>query len=225
MQRWIGSIAVTLMMAGSSALAAPTPHVFEQYGNISYVGTDNITRSLTTGGNFGEPVLSPDGRTVAFVHIEGKPSDDFDGPQTSLWIADGPSGKAHRLIGPHPADDMKAIFMSFSHPLFSLDGHFVYLTVDAWATSPAVHQVSITTGQERFVIDGGAASVIRTGPYRGYLLVGRHMYYAPPKTGSYNPVYVVRPDGKAMFPVPGSVDDDENDHMGPWLKSHGWTAW
>jgi len=45
----------------------------------------------------------------------------------------------------------------------------------AWATSPAVHQVSLATGQEHFVIDGGVMSLIRTGQYQGYLLVQRHI--------------------------------------------------
>ena len=77
--------------------------------------------------------------------------------------------------------------MSFDGPVFSLDGGFVYVTANAWATSGAVHQVSLATGQERFVIDGGCDAVIRTGPWRGYLLVTRHMYYPAPRRARTTP--------------------------------------
>lgn len=92
--------------------------------------------------------------------------------------------------------------------VFSLDGGYVYVNADAWTTSNAVHQIEVATGKRRFVIDGSVLALIRTGRYRGYLLVQRHMYYGPPNHGSYNPVYVIRPDAKEVFPVPGS----DNDH-------------
>ena len=110
-------------------------------------------------------------------------------------------------------------------PISSLDGHFVYVSVAAWVTSNAVCQVNLATGRKRFVIDGSVSAVIRTGPYRGFLLVERHMYYGPPNYGSYDPVYVVRPDAKQLFPIPGSEADDGNDHVAPWLEAQGWQAW
>jgi hypothetical protein len=169
--------------------------------------------------------LSPDGHTVAFIHTDSPAANTSEDPQTSLWIGDGLTGQARALIGPHPSNDPAQDFASFSGPVFSLDGGFVYVTAMAWATSGAVHQVSVATGQEHFVIDGGVSAVIRTGPYRGYLLVGRHMYYPAPKEGSYDPTYVVRPDAKQTILVPGTDKDDGVDHVAPWLKAHGWVAW
>ena len=51
------------------------------------------------------------------------------------------------------------------------------------------------------------------------------MYYDAPKVGSYNAVFVVRPDAKEVFQVPGSETDDNKDHVAPWLKAKGWAAW
>ena len=208
----------------AGAAAAATPHVTLQGGDVAYVGADGVTHVLTHDGGYSDPALAPDGHTLAFIHTDAPAASAADDPQTSLWIADGATGAARRLIGPQPANDPAQDFASFSGPVFSLDGGFVYVTAMAWATSGAVHEVSVATGQQHFVIDGGVQSVIRTGPWRGYLLVQRHMYYPAPKEGSYDPVYVVRPDAKQTFLVPGT-DKDEGASVGPWLKKNGWVAW
>lgn len=202
-----------------------SPSVAAVGGNIVYRAANGATRVLSSGGGFREPALSPDGKTAAFIHDDGPSSDRFNGPPTSLWVADTATGNARKLIGGHDATDMKEVFASFGGPVFSLDGGFVYVTANAWATSGAVHQVSLASGQERFVIDGGCDAVIRTGPWRGYLLVTRHMYYPAPREGSYDPTYVVRPDAKQSFPVPGTDKDDDKDHVTPWLTANHWTAW
>ena len=94
-------------------------------------------------------------------------------------------------------------------------------TPTAWATSPAVHQVNVTMGAERFVVDGALQGVIRTGRYRGMLLVSRHKYRPAPKLGSYDPVDVVRPDGEVMLAVPGSEGDEGAASVPRWLKAQG----
>jgi hypothetical protein len=209
----------------TAAVAGQPPGVFERYGNIHYRAADGSTRQLTRDGKNGEPVLAPDGRTVAFIHTDTVGREEGESGLTSLGIADGPTGAVRRLAGPRPHAEPKLNFASFGNPVFSLDGGYVYVDADAWTTSSAVHQVDVATGKRRFVIDGSMLAVIRSGPYRGYLLVQRHIYYGPPNYGSYNPVYVVRPDAKEMFPVPGSDNDYGSRAVAPWLRSKGWTAW
>jgi hypothetical protein len=135
------------------------------------------------------------------------------------------SGNGTKLIGPSSNTDPRLDFTSFGSPIFSLDGGYVYVSAAAWATSSAVHQVDVATGKQRFVIDGSAIAIIRTGKYRGYLLVRRHMYHPAPEFGSYDPVYVVRPDAKESFPVPGSDKDDGEQSADRWLRANGWKAW
>jgi hypothetical protein len=218
---WIVAAAAVAMAGAASA----APGVTVSAGNVVYVDSAGVHHPLTTSAGFKEPALAPDGHTVAFIHVDGPPQAADENAPTSLWVADGLTGKARQLIGHHDASDMKQVFMSYGGPVFSLDGGFVYVTAQAWATSGAVHQVSLATGQERFIIDGGVDKLIRTGPWRGYLLVTRHMYYPAPKEGSYDPTYVVRPDAKQSFIVPGTDKDDGLDHVTAWLKKNGWQAW
>lgn len=206
-------------------LTLPGASVRERFGQIEYIGADGVTRTLIRDGTNGDPVLSPDGRTVAFIRVEREPDEEHDNGIRTLWIGDGPNGTSRRLAAPHSGSDPTQEFMSVGGPIFSLDGGFVYVSAAAWATSEAVHQVNVATGSERYVIDGWILSVIRTGPYRGYLLVQRHRYLPPPSYGSNNPVFVVRPDAKQVFMVPGSDKDDGEKSVGAWLKAKGWQAW
>ena len=223
-RRPFGALLGALVLALATTAAA-APSVAVVGGDVVFTDAAGARHPLTAGGGYKEPALAPDGHTVAFIHVDGPaPSEAQDAP-TSLWIADGLKGGAHKLIGHHDATDIKEVFFSYGGPVFSLDGGFVYVTAQAWATSGAVHQVSLATGQERFIIDGGCDAVIRTGPWRGYLLVTRHMYYPAPRDGSYDPTYVVRPDAKQSFMVPGTDKDDGVDHVTPWLRKNGWQAW
>ncbi|CAN5273410.1 hypothetical protein BH09PSE2_BH09PSE2_21800 [soil metagenome] len=170
--------------------------------------------------------VSPNGRWRAAVDNAGADADPTSGPASVLRIEPVGGGLGRVLIrGQETApQNPKGAFHSFEHPVWSLDGGFVYLDVSAWATSPAVHRVSVKTGAERFIIDGGVQGVIRAGPYRGMLLVGRHKYHPAPQFGSYDPVDVVRPDGKVILTVPGSETDEGEPSVAHWLKVHGWTA-
>jgi hypothetical protein len=214
-----------IVLASALAGAAWAGTVSVSGGNIVFVEDSGARHQLTTGGGYKDPALGPDGHTIAFIHVDGRAASADQDPPTSLWIADGLKGGARRLVGHHDSQDMKQVFVSYGGPVFSLDGGFVYVTAQAWATSGAVHQVSLATGQERFVIDGDCDKVIRTGPWRGYLLVTRHMYYPAPREGSYDPSYVVRPDAKQSFMVPGTDSDDGVDHVTAWLEKNGWQAW
>jgi Tol biopolymer transport system component len=221
MRRMVVAVLALVALAGPAVAAAPA--VREHGGDIAYRDAAGAERVLTQGGGYGEPALSPDGKSVAFIHTDGPSPGVGEGGPTTLWIADVASGQRRVLFASRPeGEEVKFNMTSFGGPVFSLDGGYVYVSAVAWATSSAVHQVNVATGAERFVIDGGLSSVIRTGPYRGDLLVSRHIYYPGPQGGSYDPTFVVRPDGKALFAIPHSEDDGV---VAKWLAKKGWKAW
>jgi hypothetical protein len=231
MTRLIVLAAAILTIAAPAVAAhkppAPTASVAIRDGDVVYIGADGAAQTLTSGGGYTGAALSPDGKTAAFIRADGPPipaGGAGNAPPTSLWVADVPGGAARQVIGSRSSDDMKQIFVSYAGPSFSADGAVVYVTADAWATSGAVHAVNIATGEEHYVIDGGLKGVIRTGRFRGDLLVTRHLYHPAPQYGAYEPTFVVSPDGKQLLMVPDSDKEDDADHVGEWLAKNHWTA-
>ncbi|WP_129586269.1 hypothetical protein [Sphingomonas montana] len=208
----------------TAALAVPAG-VRLSGGNIQYRDPNGNVRQLTQGGNFTDPVLSSDGHTIAFIHLDGRPAEEGEAGFTSLWIADAVNGTQRRLLASHPNDEPSRNLASFGSPRFSLDGGFIYIDADAWTTSSAVHQISVTTGKERFVVAGNITAIMRTGPYRGYLLVSQHKYRQAPEFGSYEAISLIKPDGTPILVVPGSDGDDSAAAQVAWLNSNGWRAW
>ena len=52
-------------------------------------------------------------------------------------------------------------------------------------------------------------------------MVQKHKYHAEPELGAYDPVYVVRPDGKWSMLVPGSdIDGGEDGSVEAWMKKN-----
>ena len=168
-----------------------------------------------------ESTVSPDGKLRAVV--ECKPSEPAtppdEGAACTLWVEPAKGGAKRVIVKPEPGS-----LKGMATPTFSLDGGFVYVSTPAWVTSGAIHQVEVASGRHRFVVDGNSLRVIRTGAYRGMLLVGRHKYRSGPEGGSYDPVDLVRPDGKVVLTVPGSETDEGAKSVDRWLKEHGWAA-
>ncbi len=108
----------------------------------------------------------------------------------------------------------------------SLDGGYVYRIVPRSAMTGEVVQVRVADGRTRNVIDGNSVEVIRSGPYRGYLLVERYRYIQ--ETGAQVPTDVVRPDGNLFTTLPGCEgggdSDDEQQCVEAWLRARGWRA-
>jgi hypothetical protein len=204
--------------SAAQSVSPSAAKVGEQFGNIIYYGSDGVQRQVTSEHKDGEPTLSPDGKTIAFIRIESKARAQDEPDTTALWIADGPTRTAHRLVDPSTSRDPKKNFETVHKPTFSPDGRFLYVLAEAGSTTGAVHQVDVNTGAKRFVIDGNSIRVITSGPYRGDLLISRHKYHPAPQGGSYDPVDVVRPDGNVELTVPGTEADDGVDHVASWLQ-------
>lgn len=215
-----------------SAAAQPAPEAHTRNGDV-WLKRGGAAQRLTSLGDVASASLSPDGQRVALVRLDKGPKVDTptgDSDPTSLWVMpaqrDAPPRRLtspRGAIGDCPAA-CRRMLVDLDTPAWSLDGGFVYVLGAGWVTSGGVHQVNVATGAERFVVDGNSLRVIRDGPYRGMLLVGRHKYHPAPEYGSYDPVDVVRPDGKRMLTVPGSEMDEGDPSVANWLKAHGWRA-
>jgi hypothetical protein len=166
-----------------------------------------------------------DGRySVAIIQI-GQGDENGSGSQALvLYRTNG--GVQRRLLVSRWDGDYSRNLASLSNPMFSLDGGYVYFSsTDASPNSGYVHQFDLKMNVVKAVCPGWGLRVMRSGPYRGYLLIQTHRYYDPPRMGSYNPVYLVHPSGKKILMVPGSDNDDGELAIDPWLAKMNWRAW
>ncbi|BBU30664.1 hypothetical protein BTHE68_43980 [Burkholderia sp. THE68] len=94
---------------------------------------------------------------------------------------------------------------------FSPDGSTLYFNTAAWATSKAIHAVSVQGGRERFVTNGNGFAVVQHGKHAGYLVTSQHRYMEG--HGSWNPYVLVSPEGKEIK-VLGEFGDDKSRAVG-----------
>jgi hypothetical protein len=168
---------------------------------------------------------SSDGRYSVSVVQLGQGDENGSGAQ-ALILYNTNSNIQRRLLTSRWNGDYSRNLASLSKPMFSLDSGYVYFnTTDASPNSGYVHQFDLKMNVIKAVCPGWGLRVMRTGPYRGYLLVQTHRYYEPPRVGSYNPVYLVHPSGKKIMMVPGSDNDDGELAIDPWLAKMNWRAW
>ncbi len=160
------------------------------------------------------PATSPDGRWRAEVRTERRATMTTPGVN-AIWLIDTHSGKRRKLyIGPTYFE------RDFWELRWSLDNRFVYYSTQESETSGGTHKVDARTGAEQTLYPGWLIGVLRNGPYRGYVLAQPHRYWV--EGGSYNPVVVVRPDGREMFTVPGTKQVEGAQALPRWLRKKGW---
>jgi hypothetical protein len=225
MKRLAIVVATPLLFAASPP--TPSPSVSEQFGDIQYDNGQGAKQTLTSDHRSGQPVLSPDGRTIVWIHID-RPSEtagEASTSATSLWIGDGFTATSRKLAGEASAEDLHAAIVDPQAAAFSLDGGYVYVTSSLAPTGPGVHQISIATGQQKFVINGTLRAVLRTGRYRGDLIVDRRVAKAQPEDGTEEAAFVVGTDGKKVIMIPDSDQPGAHDAVERWLAEKGWKAW
>ena len=189
------------------------------------MATATLTLLCASIAQASDTAKSSDGRYAVSIVQIGKPDENGSGAQ-ALDLYSTNSNVRRRLLTSKWDADYARNLASLSNPMFSLDGGYVYFsTTDASPNSGYVHQFNLKTDVIKAVCPGWGIRVMRTGPYRGYLLVQTHRYYDPPRVGSYNPVYLVHPSGKKIMMVPGSDNDDGELAIDPWLAKMKWRAW
>jgi len=186
-----------------------------QNGNVCISTAGAEVKALTTSGHDSEPVLSPDGKWIAFVRtLPGRKISTGAGEAdvTELWQIRADGKEPTALVRAKESDKMETILAGFSKPQFSSDGKLVYFMSEAWATSGALHVVDSTNGKEHFVCPALEFEVVKSGEYKDCLLVSQHRYFIG--GGSYDWFWLSRPDGKEV----GPVGEDTENFKGTYLK-------
>ena len=192
-----------LLAASLFATPALAQSVATRDGNVFYrASADGAPRQLTRTGLDRDAVLSPDGRTVAF--IRDTPGDSVEiliGPEeaTSLWTIGVDGGGARMLLKGRPAETAGQALAMLHGPRFSPDGQRIYFLSAAWANTAAVHALDLSTGSERFVVAGNSLDVVPAGEYAGFLVVTQHRYFLA--GGSFHWFWLFNPEGTEVGPI------------------------
>jgi len=184
-----------------------------------------LAMALTGTARAQDTAKSPDGLYTVSVVPNGVGDENGSGAQALVLYSTKRNIQRRLLVSRWDADYSRNL-ASLSHPVFSLDGGYVYFSSsDASPNSSFVHQFDLKLNVIKSVCPGWILRVMRTGPYRGYLLVQTHRYWNRPEGGSYNPVFLTQPSGKKIMMVPGSDNDAGELAVDPWLEKMNWRAW
>jgi hypothetical protein len=209
----VGSI---LILAGIPVHGAGTARVEVQNGNVVLVDGGQ-RHQLTTSGRDADPVLSPDGKWVAFTR-RGNPSstgmqgDCKSGSQADLLLriqADGASERV--LVQGQSGETPQQSLCEFGRKQFSSDGRYLYFLSPAWATSDALHAYDTRAQNLRFVLPANDVIVLNScesDKFRDNLVVQQHRYFVV--AGSFDWYWLYDRNGSTEIGPVGDYDGEKN---------------
>ena len=183
----------------------------EYYKKISAMGCSDSSKPTAGDGlqlcsDFYEKVVNDPTYNQDTSH-NGKLMAEVE--NTNLIIKSLIDGKIIKTVNELESDDPYKNLTGFSKPRFSLDDSKVYFLSYAWTTSPAIHELNLSTGKTRFISDGYGLIVIPQGKYAGDLIANRHEYFNG--GGSYDWYWIIDPKTGKI------VDDPIGDSLGDFF--------
>ena len=148
-------------------------------GNIFFKFNTAKELQLTRSGHDSEPVLSGDGKWVAFVReIPNQPDSlniyaEKNHFAKELWLVASNGKLETRLVSyaATPINQKDIRIAGISHPQFFADNHRIAFTSSLAVVEGAVSIVDIQTRKIQFVTSGNSLDVIPSGQYKNHLIV------------------------------------------------------
>ena len=157
----------------------------------------------STSFEVNEVVTAPGGRTNYYIKTLPDRNKSGD-PKMVIEATYDLNTTSNILLTSKPANDPKQNMDGFKHLFLSPDGKTLYFQTDAWATSNAVHAITIANKQVSFVAPGEIACVVLAGQYQGDLVIEQHRYFV--QGGSYDNLWLFDPSGKEVGLVAEDTD-------------------
>ena len=219
-------LAGVLSLGSGFAESTPTarqPTVKINGHDLVIVASDGHTRVITRADAVGVPALSPDSRMIGYIKRLGPGEESIDPDLTAVVLVEVGTLATRTFM--RPGTNLPHIngVEYESNVTFSEDGRWLYVEAYGFGDTDFIYKVRTTTGEIQYFRDGVDISVIRDGPWRGFILLGRHA--GRKAGGSDYPVSVLRPDGTKVMIVPGTYGPHPDEAVGRWLKLHKWRAW
>lgn len=150
-----------------------------------------------------ESVIAPGGEHVYYIML--KPGTDSYGNK-NMEIEEGinQNSSFRVLLISHFSNSPEKNLTGFSHLVLSPNAKRLYFETDAWATSPAIHAIDLSSGKATFVTLGSIACIVLSGEYQGDLIVQQHRYFI--EGGSHDDLWLYDPSGKEIGMVAEGTD-------------------
>jgi hypothetical protein len=202
---------IAAVLTPLSAQAAPeNVRVYSQGGNI-FAERSGTKTQLTKSAHDAEPVLLPDGSTVAFTRKAGSADDDDqfcdDKSKDDELLAISIDGKNERVLLHGRKGEGGRQLCGFRSKQFTSDGHSLYFLTPGWATSGALHVYDMRKQAERYVMPANDVIVLNfcKNEHQDRLAVQQHRYMV--FGGSYDWYWLYDAAGKKEI---GPVSDSDN---------------
>lgn len=199
--------ALTEIIPSDSAPSSPTTqaHSIEAINGILFLRENGKLIQLTGDGGNEQAVVSPDGKLIAYIHVQEPIENEEGWTELRLYkmFPEGSEGNELRIPGPR---DSEGQFINTASPSFSPDQKSIFAVVQTGVVSGEVYRFTLADSTWHGpLIDSNSVEILQSGAFKGYMLVDRHKYIDG--GGSYEEFDLASPAGKTVYAIPGTRSD------------------